>query len=163
MVPNNFGYNFAITFNFGSSTYTVWQASLDGSQVVLHNSDGATAGDVSNPWNIIDPNGNIASGWTTVDGNVNKTFSYTTGLNDFDGLQGGNSSHNVISGIDLSFLEGSGFYAHLTYGCGNDNLIGYDPGLPPGNNMPIPGSLLLLGSGLAGLSLTGFRRRKRVG
>ncbi len=151
---SNFGYNYAITFDFTNNQYTVYQAGTS-ANVMLHGPDGESYGDVSNPWTIAD-------GWILVNGYVGLAFNYQTGLPDFDNLQGG--SHNVISGISLGFLGDEPIWLHLTYDCGNDNLMGfYDPSNPPGSNVPIPGSLLLLGTGLAGLSLTGFHRRKQVG
>ena len=149
---SNFGYGYAITFDFTHNQYTVYQAGT-AATVKLHGPDGQAYGDVSNPWTIAD-------GWNAVNGYAGLAFNYQTGLPDFDNLQGG--SHNVISGISLGFLGDDPIWLHLTYECGNDNLMGFDPD-PGGSNVPIPGSLLLLGTGLAGLSLTGFRRRKQVG
>jgi hypothetical protein len=155
---SNWGYDFAVKFTFNSNntggTYTVYKDSgLNGdipaytATVVLRSSDGVGQ---SNPWDI-------GLGWALVNTGF---FNYESGKADFDGYLGG--SHNVISGINLGFLPADeAFWAHITYQCGNDNLMGFAATPPTG--VPIPGSLLLLGSGLAGLGLTGFRRRKKVG
>lgn len=149
------GYNYSIRFTFTSNnggTYVVYTPG-DNAMDIMHGSAGGNAGDVSNPWQI-------GTGWTSYG---NGTFTYQTGLTVLDDnnnpYPGG--TFNVISGINLSFLHGAPSYLHLTYECGNDNLMGYVAD-PAGSNVPIPGSLLLLGSGLAGLSLTGLRRRQQV-
>ena len=62
---SNFGYNYAITFDFTNNKYTVYQAET-AATVKLHGPDGQAYGDVSNPWTI-------AAGWNPLDGFVGKT------------------------------------------------------------------------------------------
>jgi hypothetical protein len=152
---STWGYNYAISFTFTSNNGGTYVISTPGTGAtdIMHGSAGGNAGDVSNPWQI-------GTGWTSYG---NGTFKYQTGLTVLDDnnnpYPGG--TFNVISGINLGFLQDTAAFLHLTYECGNDNLMGFVPD-PAGSNVPIPGSLLLLGSGLAGLSLTGLRRRKQV-
>jgi hypothetical protein len=160
-------YDYAIRFTFGTGsngTYTIYTPVgftdqnnvYHDAQVIMHGSAGGDpgAGDVSNPWKIGDYWEQFGTG----------TFTYLTGqtVNDDSiiptAYPGG--TFNVITGINLSFLGDTAFWSHLTFDCGNDNLMGYS--LNPAGNVPIPGSILLLGSGLVGLGLTGFRRRKKV-
>jgi MYXO-CTERM domain-containing protein len=152
------GYDYAITFAFNAAstggTYTVWTPG-DNAAVQLHNTDGDTVGNVSNPLTIVEGT------WNTL---TTGTFTYTSGLTD---AQLGNEylggDHNVISGIDLSFLVtdpnlGNPLtFLHLTYGCGNDNLMGEIAA----SSVPIPPSALLLGTGLLGLAGLGWRRRRQ--
>lgn len=157
----NWSYDYAILFNFGATnTYTLWQDNTGNysAKVILHGWDGRAAGDVSNPWSISTATGD---GWTQLGGT--NTFNYYTGMLDGQtGYTGG--LHNVITGIDLSFLcTAPGLndltWLHLTYDCGNDNLMGQ---VPP-NSVPIPPSALLLGSGLVGLVGLGWRRKRTAG
>lgn len=52
---------------------------------------------------------------------------------------------------DLGWLDGSivNSFFHMSYSCGNDGIDGL---ITPGAAVPIPGSLLLLGTGLFGLA-----------
>ena len=67
---SNFGYNYAITFDFTNNKYTVYQAET-AATVKLHGPDGQAYGDVSNPWTI-------AAGWNPLDGYVGQAFTYET-------------------------------------------------------------------------------------
>jgi hypothetical protein len=80
-------------------------------------------------------------------------LEYYDSLSDSDvgGLLG--DSHYALTGIDLGFIAGKEFTAHITEGCGNDNLMG--SGTAP---VPEPATLILMGMGLIGLA--GFSRRK---
>ncbi len=65
-----------------------------------------------------------------------------------------------LSGIE-GFNPSAGFaFVWGTGTCGNDAIVnGLAAGVAP---VPLPPSVLLLGSGLLGLALLGFRRKKRV-
>ena len=147
VVNNTFNYDYAIDLVFnGEGTggiYNVYSLSEASTVTVYY---GQNSG--SNPWQYNDGGQLVASG----------SFDYAMGLSNaaVGGLQGG--FHNQVSGIDLSFIEGSNteFWAHYTMECGNDNLMGHGS-----TAVPEPGSLILFGTGLLGLFGLLIVRRKK--
>ena len=148
-VNENFGYEYVIDLDFSdkdslsykiialndsSFNYTVYWQKWSG------HPDGNSN---SNPYRYVSGGTEVGSG----------TFAYIPGLSDSQvaNLEGG--THYALTGIDVGFISGEDFTAHLTMGCGNDNLMGQ--GTAP---VPEPATLVLMGMGLAGLS--GFSRRK---
>lgn len=149
-VKNVFGYDYVLDMNFAGSTYDIYQ--IDSTANLK--SPYYRQNDASNGWQY-------ASGGTLVGTGA---FTYTAGQsNAAVGLTGG--THNVVSGIDLSFLAKSipvDFVTHFTMACGNDNLIGKGqlaalPPPPPPTGTPEPATMFLLGSGLVGLA--GLKKR----
>ena len=148
-VKNIFGYDYAIHFNFNSNSYELYALTPDS---ILKTVDlGANL--TSNPWRY-------KEGGTLL-GTFN--LSFFSGLSDAEvlalygvALEGGD--HYVVSLDLLDDFQSLGinleeFILHFTEGCGNDNLMGYA-------QVPLPGSLLLLGSGFGCLSLLGLRRKR---
>jgi len=141
-VANTFGYDYVLDFEYDAVDnqwdYTVYE--INGQSRVLTAFYQQNQG--SSPWRY-------ASGGTEVTG-ANGSANYLTGLSNEDvGFLGG--EHNVINGIDLSFLGDNinNFTASFTMGCGNDHLMG-DP-------VPEPSTIILLGFGILGL--VGFRKK----
>lgn len=95
----------------------------------------------SNPFNYI-------SGGTPLFEDLDLSFAEYSGAA-FEatyGVLGG--QHYMVSGIDLTFLEGTDFTVHYTMECGNDNLMGSRTGIPePGTfSLLFMGSLCMIGS-----------------
>lgn len=145
---NSLGWDYAIRLNFGATnTYTVWK--LTSNTLLLDTSDIPQ----SNPWRIADENDPTL---TLVSGPL--AFAFDTNLTDaqvgFSSSFGSGGTHYAVRGIDLGFLgQNTEFLAHFTMECGNDLLVGNS------TTVPEPGTLLLLGVGLAGLA---WRARRRV-
>jgi len=149
-VKNVFGYDYVLDMNFAGSTYDIYQIDSTADLKMGY----YRQNDTSNAWQYVSGGTLVGTG----------TFTYTAGQsNTAVGLTGG--THNVVSGIDLSFLAKSipvDFVTHFTMACGNDNLIGKGqlaalPPPPPPTGTPEPATMLLLGSGLIGLA--GLKKR----
>lgn len=146
IVNNTFGYDYVFDMDFQTNTYNIYKLVEGISTTSIYYS----INQESNPWKYVSGGELVTSGG----------FSYTTGLTDAQtGFSGG--THNVVSGLDLSFLEGDAeFIAHFTMACGNDNLMGKGTTpekKDPSGTTPEPATMLLLGSGLVGIA--GLRRK----
>jgi hypothetical protein len=151
-----FGYDYVVDLNFDltpgdgiNHTYSVY-ALPNGTVVDLVRE---IINDSSNPWRYTATRPeNLFN--APLAGYENLALQYQTGLTDLqigNGLVGG--LHNLLT-IDLDFVTAPALI-HYTYGCGNDNNLGYLPAPPP----PVSDfgtTALLMGIALVGLQ--GVRR-----
>ncbi len=143
-VGNTFGYDYVLDMDFASLTYSVFKLNDSTTTTVWYGMN-----EESNPWKY-DAGGELLAGYENLD------MEYVTGLTDADcGFSGG--IHYAV-GVDLSFLApGTDFTSHFTMGCGNDNLMG--KGTAP---VPEPATMLLFGTGIAGLLGVGRKRLRKA-
>ncbi len=140
------GYDEVFDVAWADGNYTLYKLDADSKYLTT------TYVNESNPWKYLS-DGDIVT-------NASGSFSMvqlTVAEAEAVGLEG-SDTHNVVSFDLLPILNDlgvskTGFTAHFTMECGNDNLMGAAP-------VPEPQTLLLMGIGLLGLAFIG---RKKLG
>jgi hypothetical protein len=144
--PNVWGYDYVIQMNYAASTYSVFSLTPTSTTLVNVKYD---QNKHANPWTY-------QQGGTEVGGYQGLQMTYDLISDVASGFQGdaevGGNSHYVVTGLNLGFLPSGDFVVHNTMQCGNDNLMG---------QVPLPPTVLLLGSGLIGLAGLRYRRRTK--
>jgi hypothetical protein len=139
-VPDTYGYDYAIKFDFTDNTFALFEATATAETISSFYKQNYS----SNPWQI-------GNGWQELTSGVG--FQYEEGKSDSylsDIFSGG--SHNIIQ-LTLPMELQSFNYVKFTEQCGNDNLMGAGP-----TPAPEPATMLLFGTGLAGLVGLGRKR-----
>ncbi len=162
IVSNSFGWTYVIHLNFADNSFTAY--AIDGNTQVKTVTVEEPYNKGSSPWKY------DSVGTPISDPDHPFTFSYSGPLTSAQvnanitsgpALQGdpNNDNHYGVT-LDLSYLlPDDEYFFHYTFECGNDLLMG--DGTITGSHVPLPPSVLLLGSGL--LALVGLRRRQVKG
>ena len=144
-VHSNFGYDYVLDLNVASAKYDLYKIDTSGIVTTVYYDQNSN----SNPFRY-------ESGGELIKSGLSLTFEGDLDNDAVGGLLG--DKHYALSGFDLGFIAGKEFTAHLTMGCGNDNLMGQ--GTAP---VPEPATMILFGMGLIGIAGVGRKHLLKKG